>query len=338
VANSKWGAIAVVVAACGLAAGFAILGECSTQRGLETFAGDAVDAVFAGDALLLIDHVEVTHKRGAVGAQANRVIALDVATGKQLGTHVFDQAVVQTDRLQCWPGANGHVPCLEGDKLYILELAALDKTIAVADLAKSLGRTVDRRFSLSATDLIVALDDGRGARVDLATLAVSATTGNGTSVHDSVIASSARCASHATVSVGAKTIGFVDGPLAAVVPIDPHAVTDPFGYGPSAGKPAKLAEVPADAARFLKPAFLDLGAVPPVFVYHRAKLDARTSDPAKLTRLDDKLHVLWTADVGGDCQVARLDHGTIVIAGTSPKLRAVAVDAATGAVKWTFHY
>jgi hypothetical protein len=92
----------------------------------------------------------------------------------------------------------------------------------------------------------------------------------------------------------------------------------------------------SDATPFLDPRFIRVEDPDLVLVEHVASLDA--PDAKQISRLDDQLHVLWTAEVGGECQAAHLVGTTLVIATPNVKHRAIGIDVASGKVLWRFAF
>jgi len=57
-----------------------------------------------------------------------------------------------------------------------------------------------------------------------------------------------------------------------------------------------------------------------------------------VARIDAREDAVWDVDLGGGCLAATLADGALVIASDRPHQRVVAIDLATGAIRWTAGY
>jgi len=240
-----------------------------------------------------------------------RIATIDLATGEQLGFRIVE------DYLRCWTAATNRLWCHGSDEgTLLLDATTLDTIAKAEDLVATLGKPLSGRdghyntIGLVDGGVIVRLNDGRSARVDTASLAVTpideATKSEG-------VPSGGRCRLERQSGDGRT---FSDGTRQAVI-----------------AKGAARSSPPASAPRFLQPEFLVTSDQALTLIQHRATLD---SDVTKLSRLDGD-RIQWTADVGA-CQSSRLDGTTLVMATFDTATRVIAIDTGTGARKWTFKF
>ncbi len=303
-------AIVIVLLAGGLG-----LGLCRfVQWRLRVVPGTAVSAAFAPDAVLLLDHTSIgggSRPNGEVAQEtgnAQRLEAIDPKTGAQL-------AVELTDYKRCWP-AGARVWCADiYDRLDLLEprtLAVLARSttlIEKAGLAKPL-----RRAMISGTDAIIHLDDGRGARIspDLKVTLVEA-------VSEDVLFGMRpqTCATVHDLRAGTLTYKFRgDGARQRLT-------TYP-------APPVEAEATRGAPLTFLEPRFLATSEA--MLVLSRASVGG----PHLLTRVDGITKERWRVPLGGACQSFAIHDGTLFVASDAADRRALAIDLANGAVRWTY--
>ncbi len=184
-----------------------------------------------------------------------------------------------------------------------------------------LATVVHPEFHFDGAAAVVLLADGRYARVDPDTLAVTARADIKNLVDDG------RGKTDCNLDTDHK---LADGRTLAFTADNRHAIVH---------KAASLRELEApgsDAATFLDPRFVLVEDPQLVIVEHVPLLDR--PDAKLISRIDDQLHVMWTAETNGSCQAAHVVGGTLVIATSIAKQRAVAIDLATGEVLWRFAF
>jgi hypothetical protein len=266
-------------------------------------------------AMVLVDKV----RSGRTVQAGYRVAAIDVATGELLAERVFDD-----DLLTCWPAGGAGIWC-DGDELRLLAIPQLTDVATVAELIRKAGHgdPVPRQYQEDAGGIIVLLADGRGVRVDGATLAV--TDGDARKVHGTGSLDTA-CKTSPSVRVGPDSIEFGAGPRHPIL----RRPADVSG---------DLAPAPG-AATFLSsdtPAFLEVGDPARLLVLHSKSLDAATNSTL-LSQVDARLQVRWTVDVGGGCQAAALIGDELVIATSDATHRVSMIDLESGEVRWRFSF
>lgn len=85
---------------------------------------------------------------------------------------------------------------------------------------------------------------------------------------------------------------------------------------------------------FLSPSFLRVEDPALLLVQHDAALDRPGA--LELSRVDNDLHLVWTAALEGRCESAHLVGGRLVITSGDPAHRAIAIDVGSGAVAWRY--
>ena len=299
-----WFAVGLVVLVVGAIVahtkGWAYLRDRGARTNRGTASGAALVELASGmHALAIVDDSgEQTPERGH-HRPLYRITTIDLATGKRQQMRIFE------DALLCWSAARDRVWCRTGhDGTLLLNASTLatvgkaEELAAAALHAKPL--TTDDALSVVDGGLVLRLDDGRAARIDATTLAV-------TEADDkrpmSGVPSRNTC-------VFATTLGghhFSAGTRQTVVT---------GNTSPSPNAPV-----------FLEPQFLVVGSL--LLVQHRVKLDT----PAlQLSKLDGD-RVVWTAEVGA-CETAALDGHMIVLTTHDTSMRAIAIDVDTGVTLW----
>lgn len=168
-------ALVIVVAAAG-AAGYVLVIEPRLDRhALLGQAGRPRAAAFGDGVIALFDDVDVEKRdredpRRDRRIDRTRVTVVDVATGARVAQHLFDAGN------GCVPASPGRVWCDLGalalhDARTFARLARADALVAKAGL----GRLVGQRWRVDGATATWALDDGRAALVDAATLAARVT-------------------------------------------------------------------------------------------------------------------------------------------------------------------
>ena len=310
--RARWrlGVIAVLLIAAG-AGGYLYMraDQAPKTRPGRPF-GAALVRAEHGSIVVLVDHV-----RGA----GTRLTALDSATGHQLGTTIVDSGI------SCWSASVGRLWCEDDGRLRLLAVPAFNQ-LALADAlvtSSGLGKPVLDQWHVDGADVIVKLADGRGARVDAATLAVREADPSDIHGRDS---QASHCELVDQVDLGDNDhLTFGDGSPRPLVRHVPH---------PAGAEPASYT-LPGTVS-FLSPRFVRVADPLLYLVLHDVALD-RPND-RQLSRVDADRKLLWTANLGGDCESANLLDSRLVITTRSPSHRVSAIDATTGALAWTFGF
>ncbi len=188
--SGAWIPAVLSIAILGLFAGWLYLrsnNQLKTQIG-EAHGSFLLDSAH-GPLLVVGDHVGAGHARRGSVANGDRIIVLDATTGAQLALRVFDDAV------SCFPASAGRAWCELDTRLALVSIPELQTLAYVDDLVREAGldMLVARTWRLDGAAAIVLLADGRAARIDPATLAVTSVSGEGTAGEPS----RARCTTHA---------------------------------------------------------------------------------------------------------------------------------------------
>ncbi|MBA2543756.1 MAG: hypothetical protein H0V17_29200 [Deltaproteobacteria bacterium] len=302
-----------------LLAGGIIFGMCMVQRHqLRTAPGSPRQELFvAGNpaTLIVIEYVAVggTNSKGMsqpASAKGQRLTAIDADTGAQLAVSVGDYQ-------KCWAG-NGRVVCVDVyDRVDLLDPRTLDVTheandlIAKANLAKP-----TRRYEREGNDVVVVLEDGRGARIDTGTLAVT--------VIESVQSGFARsesesCDTENNFKQDNVMWVFTGGGTREKLTSNPPP-------------PSESATPSGPALTYLHPGFLRTDPPQPI-VLHAATTEKRYS---LVSRVDGISKETWQAPLDGQCRRAWVSGPLLIIATDNPARRAVALYLNSGQVAWTF--
>ncbi len=316
----------VAIPAVLVAVGCVALGmRCAAKSDLRTQDGTPKHAMIVrgpnAATLVLTDHVRV-----ARSSSGDRLTAVDVATGHELGLRVFD------DPLHCWPAPPARTWCATTDgELSLLEVPSLATVATVDDLLtkSGIGKPVHGEWRVDGADLVVVLADGKGARVSSATLEV--TPADATNIQGHSIPNE-DCVRHSTATVGTDRLDFGPGPRHPLLRFAHRA----FGQA-APPPPIATTTTPIFLRRDQAPEFLDVGDPTALLVLHEGSLDPARPMP-QLSRVDATPQLRWTANLDGTCRHAELIDGALVIATSDPTHRAFALDLATGAVRWQFTF
>ena len=174
-------------------------------------------------------------------------------------------------------------------------------------------------------DVVLELADGRGVRIESATLAVHPD--DAKDIHGGSVPSRG-CKGRARSSSGTTT-------TSCSARASRHALLHATqNYG-------ALPEAPPDAPTFLQqdlqPEFLILPDRQLLLVLSRSSLDPKVAKDL-ISRVETAATLTWTAELGGPCQSAEAIDGALVITTSNPTERARAIDLATGKVLWRFGF
>jgi hypothetical protein len=279
----------------------AIIGvtTCVTSKRRRAVAGAPQDALLVetpkGPVLVVDDRAHGARERGS------RLIAVDARDGMRLATRIES-----SPQLVCIPARLGRLWC-RLDRLRLVDAATLSDVAVVGDTVKALGRAAgDDQVALTAEAAWITLADGRVARLDAESLAV-------------------------TESGPAKPEARM---LSVVVPTRSSCDLQTM---------STLAAAPGRPPALLNPQVLvtdrRTGKAPIVdspdtnLVQHDSSLET-TAAKTLLSRIDATGKAVWTVELGGPCQLATVVGTSLVVATTNGVQRARAIDLATGAVVW----
>ncbi len=275
--------------------------------------GELVVTTSKGSVVVVVDYVALGGgNKNSTGptTKGHRLTAIDAATGVQLAVDV-------TDHQKCWAGGT-RVWCLdEYRRLVLLDphtletVATAEKLVAAAKLAKP----IDRYDGGIGDDVVVHLSDGRGARISGTTLEVTVLETIPWQQHQ---IDKTECDDTDQFQQGSTTLKLDSGGTRSSLRSDPPP-------------PAESATPRGPALTFLDGGFLSTWPRMPIVV-HRASIGG----PQILTRVDDISRAAWTVPLEGTCRYAQVIDSTLIVATSNPGRRAIALDATTGAVRWTF--
>lgn len=240
-----------------------------------------------------------------------RLTAVDAKEGKRLATRVE-----RTKQIGCTPARGGRLWC-RLSRLVLVDARTLADVTDVASAITKAGLASPLADQVTLTDdaAFATLANGRIARLDASTLAVTEVKAAGTATPLS---------SGCDLQTELNDLRFSEGTLRKV-----------FARG---GIPLPT------AAELLRPRFLatdsrtraplSLGA--DVLVHHDSSLDA--SATTLLSRTQSAGTLRWTAELGGPCQIATLVDQSLVVATTNGARRARSLDLATGAIRWQLQF
>jgi hypothetical protein len=299
-----------------LLAGGIVFGICMGQRhALRTTGGQPRGELFVaskqGGTLVVIDYVAVGGgKTGNATAKGQRLTAIDAETGKELAVDV-------TNYEKCWAGETRAVCVDVWGGLDLLDPRTLEVThsakdmIAEAKLAKP-----TRRHEREGANFIVVLEDGRGARIDTTTFAVTVVESVQSSYERPV---SSSCETENHFKEGGTTWRFQGGGTRERLTSDPPP-------------PSESATPTGPALMFLEPEFLRTEPRLPL-VLHAATTEKRYTI---VSRVDGISKEKWQTPLGGACRRAWVAGPNLIVATESPEQRGIALDLASGRVVWTF--
>ena len=302
--------IAIVIALLALS-GCARCGDRREGRPMAVFVMPTAE----GSSLVMIDSLSGK-------GQSKRLIAVDVATGRETGLRTFGDA---WGTPQCAPASPGRMWC-EFQRLALHDARTLATIAHAGDLiARSgLGRPApDRDYIGVGGEAVIVLEDGRKARIDPVTLTVAldpdAITGDWPWA-------SADCGHWGSVEIAGVTLSFGDGERSPLL-VD--------------GAPTGL--------DFLQPTMLadgrncpGCGGTPIAFgfavaiVRHDSLLD-RDRAHLLLTGIDVRGEKQWDLDLGRvSCHTATIEQGILIVTTYSESPRAFGIDPSTGVVRWRY--
>lgn len=321
----------IVVAAAGAATYAFVIEPWLDRRALLGQSGRPQAVVFGDGVVAVVDAVDVEHRdrddprRDRRIARA-RVTVLDQATGATVARHLFD------DVGGCQAAGPGRMWCDLGplavhDARTLARLAPVDERITAAGL----GRPLPGRWLLDGGTATWALDDGRAALVDAATLTASPADRvpaallphplTGQPPPPAAIRAPLTCDETAAARwSGTPTV--TDGDAT-------WAVEDRGGRAALRRKGG-----PAPSTTFLRPTLLAVVAGAPLFLHH-ASLEAGR-DAVSVSRLGPDGGAAWTVELRGQCLGWHVDGTTLLVVSDRADRRALAIDGATGAVRWTW--
>ncbi len=314
--------------AIAIAAGLKLWAHRRARNALRTQGGDPgsgfVVRAPGGNVVVILDRVSAGFgRRAGVTAFGARLTSLDAATGKQLGTRVLEDESLPAG---CWPAAPGRAWCsVNAGGLVLLETPSFASVASTDDLvAKAgLGVPVRREWRVEGDDVVVELPDGRGARVDSATLAVREADAKGIQGGS---APNLECKTTSSWKVGTDVLELGPGPRHPLV---------------RRRTGQRLTEAPASAPTFLKrdawPDFLTVADPSLPLVLSDSSLDPASATPL-VSRVDTTPRQLWTAELGGSCQHAEVLGGALAVTTSNPSHRARSIDLETGKVMWEFGF
>jgi hypothetical protein len=268
-----------------------------------------------GSSLIMIDSLSGK-------GQGKRLIAVDVATGRETGLRTFGDV---WSSYKCAPASPGRMWC-ELNRLALHDARTLATIAHAGDLiARSgVGRPApDRDFIGADGDAVIVLEDGRKARIDPATLAVTldpeAVTG------DWPWASS-DCGHWGRAQVGGATLSFGPGERSPLL-------VDGVATGLDFLQPSMLADGRHCPGCGGTPIALERGVA---IVRHDSLLD-RGRAHLLLTGVDGRGEKLWELDLGRvQCHTATIERGILVVTTYSEAPRAFGIDPSTGVMRWRY--
>lgn len=254
--------------------------------------------------------------------QSQRLIAVDVATGRETGLRTFG-GVWGTSR--CAPAATGRMWC-ELNMLALHDARTLATIAHAGDLlAKSgVGRPApDRAYVDAGGDAVIVLEDGRKARIDAQTLAVEV---DPDAVSGDWPWAMSTCGTWGRVQLGAVTLSFGGGERSPLLVDDTPTGLDFL-------QPTILSDARNCPGCGATPIALARGVA---IIRHDSLLD-RGRAHMLLTAVDARGDKQWEVDLGRvGCHTATIEQGILVVTTYSESPRAFGIDPSTGAIRWKY--
>jgi hypothetical protein len=294
-----WGLGAAAIAGCVL-----LYRACDAARTGDPASATLVDGK-DGPELLVMNVLEDDDS-----ADQSQVTAIDARTGATLGSRRFDQSSGS-----CWDAVPGRLWCDFG-RLALHDARTLETVLAFDDAVAhaQLGRPMSDQWATDGAHAWLQLDDGRVARLDAATLAVAI---------DDAPPDHANMTTSAQASNNVETTSEID--LRGK-----HWQIDGTTRAP----------IVKGGPLFLTPHFVLAGNEPllvdgdPVILYSTSLDQSR--DRPQLARISDSGAAVWSVELGGEVQLVAHVADSIVVATGATDHRALAIDARTGAVRWSY--
>ncbi len=298
-----------------LLAGGVIFGICKIQSyQMRNAPGSPRSELFVAGTLIVIDHVEIggSDSKGRpqqATAKGDRLTAIDAETGKQLAVDVSDYK-------ECWAGGSRVVCANIYDQIEILDPRTLatagtaNDLIAAAKLAKP-----TRRYQRDGEGVIVVLEDGRGAQIDPATLAVKSLDTVQSAMFPST--SSDSCSVDSRRKFGDTTLIMQSGTRNTLTSDPPPPAESPKPSGP--------------ALSFLDGGFLREVDAP--VVLHKETMDKPDQVVSRVNGISTEM---WSFALRGACRRVWIHNKLLVVATGDPEHRGIGLDLATGQMVWSF--
>lgn len=300
-----------------LAIGLVALGGCARCGDRREGRPMAVYVMPAGDGSSLVMIDSLSGK-----GQSKRLIAVDVATGRETGLRTFGKA---WGTPRCAPASPGRMWC-KFQRLALHDARTLATIAHAGDLiAKSgLGRPAPDRDSIGVGgEAVIVLEDGRKVRIDPLTLTVAldpqAITG------DWPWASS-DCGHWGSVEIAGVTLSFGAGERSPLL-------VDGVATGLDFLQPSMLADGRNCPGCGGTPMALERGVA---IVRHDSLLDGDRAH-LLLTGVDGRGEKLWDLDLGRlRCHTATIEQGILIVTTYNESPRAFGIDPSTGTLRWRF--
>jgi hypothetical protein len=314
--------------------------------------GKPRDSVIQDGVVLVLDDVDITdtlkrddHTPEEEWTRAKlRVTVLDPASGKQL----LQTLVESCDVCRCQPAAPGKLWCdIEGLALYETKTFKKLTTLEDAVTKAGVGKPMPKLWQIEGAIAAQLLSDGRVARLDANTLAVTRSDDVPPKLRKDpsmlkdpqkgTIEMLGDTACKSAILSAKAQLGA--GPGVTAADFAPGAKKKPTPAGPASwtvrsnGQRATIVKgTTTSADSYLQPGLL--GAFDPPVVLHHSSVDTK-ADAVRLSRLRADGTNAWTVDLKApDCEHAAVVGGILVVTTTGTDRRAVGIDPESGAVRW----